>query len=300
MSLDALIRLQAQYNEQDREGIRQLGEGLGNILQQGGMADFEKNAMDVLREGTTPEAMQRISEMYPNMPKREIWKYASEVGKQKEAQDVKDAGISMRELILNTPREDINMEFIQNFVEGRNMSPGVEQAFIERLPKLFEFMKNTGEFEQEKTLPIGARGVLISRGGKIARGEGGEPTIYGAPPEKEVGEKAGVKEITIAQKETRAQNFIKNYGPSKDRFDRIIEITPERRLPRLSGWFRTRGLEKKKGYFSDDELNQIEQSIMTGLRIKPGVQQTINLARKNGATEKELKILLQEYLKGQP
>lgn len=117
---------------------------------------------------------------------------------------------------------------------------------------------------------------------------------------KEAGRKAEEgKGITIAQKETRAQNFIKNYGATRNKFDQIIEIRPAQRIPRLNGWLRTRALEKKKGYFSDDELNQIEQTIMTDLRVEPKVQQTINLARDNGATEEEIKLMLQAYLKGQ-
>ena len=90
MSLDALIRLQSQYNDQERQGFQQLGQNIGGILQQNGIQDFERNAMDILRDGATPEKMEQISSMYPNMPKQQIWKYASEVGKRVDAQKLKE------------------------------------------------------------------------------------------------------------------------------------------------------------------------------------------------------------------
>jgi len=105
-------------------------------------------------------------------------------------------------------------------------------------------------------------------------------------------------QVSVSAKETRSQNFIKNYGPTRDKFDRIIEIRPEQRIPRLAGWFRTRELEEKKGMFNTNELNQIEQSIMTGLRMSPEIQDSVILLRNQGATVAELRELMKEYLKG--
>jgi hypothetical protein len=103
---------------------------------------------------------------------------------------------------------------------------------------------------------------------------------------------------TVSEKETRAEHFIKNYGPTRNKFDQIIEMKSAQRLPRLAGWLRTREIEAKKGTYSNDELNQIEQAIMTGLSIEPKVQNSINLLREQGATEKEIQILLKKYLTG--
>jgi len=108
----------------------------------------------------------------------------------------------------------------------------------------------------------------------------------------------GKEEITPSVKESRAEHFIKNYGPTRNKFDQIIEINPKQRVPRLSGWLKTREIEAKNNTFSTDELNQIEQSIMTGLNIEPKIQDTIRVLRQQGATEKELQILLKSYLEG--
>ncbi|MDO9535092.1 MAG: hypothetical protein Q7J85_07110 [Bacillota bacterium] len=187
--------------------------------------------------------------------------------------------------------------------EAQPFMPGGQMVRMPSPTAISMGLTGPGQGEQMQGLIRGGESVKDARG-LLTPKPPTEMELFQKDPGKykafkEAGRKAEEeKGITIAQKETRAQNFIKNYGPTVDKFDRIIEIKPEQRLPRLKGWFRTRELEKKRGYFTREELNQIEQTIMTGLRIEPKIQQNINLSRDQGATEEQIRTLLEEYLKG--
>ena len=135
MSLDALIRLQARYNDEERQGVQRLGQNIGEILQQRGMQDFEKNAMNILRDGATPEKLEQISAMYPRMPKQEIWKFGAAVGKQKDAQNAKDVMATITSAISNG--QELTPQLIAKASEGKGFAP-------EKMMKLLQGMSQAG------------------------------------------------------------------------------------------------------------------------------------------------------------
>jgi len=326
MSLDALINLQAKYNDQGRQGIQQLAKNIGGILQQKGIQDFERNAMDILRDGATPEKMEQISSMYPNMPKQEIWKFASEAGKRVDAQKLKDVFKNFQGWTqsLKQAGKSPTAKDVQAWMESQNLSQAQQGVVMQNFSKMVEFAK-VGQ-PKRSMFNIGGQGAVQLENGVPVGETIGAPgpdvemrTIYGpnnktrrvpitkgkiyAPPEgwsENKPSEDATNGISVAQKETRKQNFIKNYGATKNKFDQIIEIRPKQRIHRLSGWFRTRELEKKTNYYTESELDQVEQAILTGLRVDPAVQNSISFAREQGATEEELRNLLTDYLVSLP
>ena len=165
MSLDALINLQAKYNDQGRQGIQQLAKNIGGILQQKGIQDFERNAMDILRDGATPEKMEQISSMYPNMPKQEIWKYASEVGKRVDAQKLKDVFKNFQgwSQSLKQAGKSPTAKDVQAWMESQNLSQAQQGVVMQNFSKMVEFAK-VGQPKREWIKP-GEKGAYEVVGG---------------------------------------------------------------------------------------------------------------------------------------
>ena len=179
MSLDALVRLQAQYNDRERQGVRELGQNIGNILNQRGMADFERNAMNILKAGASPEKMQQLSSMYPNIPQREIWKYASEVGKQVDAQKLKDVFRSFQSWIkpYRASGKAPSAKEVQAWMEPLNLTQGQEQVVTQHYQKMIEFSKiGEDKYDLHNVPGLGALETKNKR-----------PTgkVFGAPEEEE-------------------------------------------------------------------------------------------------------------------
>ena len=186
MSLDALINLQAKYNDQGRQGIQQLAKNIGGILQQKGIQDFERNAMDILRDGATPEKMEQISSMYPNMPKQEIWKFASEAGKRVDAQKLKDVFKNFQGWTqsLKQAGKAPTAKDVQAWMESQNLSQAQQGVVMQNFSKMVEFAK-VGQ-PKRSMFNIGGQGAVQLENGVPVGETIGAPgpdvemrTIYG-------------------------------------------------------------------------------------------------------------------------
>ena len=169
--------------QQKRQNARNIGQGVGDIFAMKNRAGFERSAVDVLKDGVTPEKLQQLSQMYPNLPQQVIWKYGAEVGKQREAQDVKDAGKAFIEWYKSTPSEERNSKGVQKFFESLNVSPGTEQALFKQMPQLLKFIKSTQP--EEELVNLGGQGSVLKEDGKFKRNAQGNMVVMGAPgPDK--------------------------------------------------------------------------------------------------------------------
>lgn len=186
---------------------------------------------------------------------------------------------------------------------------GSEEAVRDAMPNLDEMIKKaeeTGSFEmlyntmkpvfqkaQDGETMLKDAGVTET-GEKVFRKKDDFFTVVGGELTPYKGETFSSKPggaITVAEKQTRAQSFISNFGSASDR---LFEITPKMRLPRLKGWLQVRGVEEKLGNFTTGELDQIEQTIMSGLITDQRIQDNIKFLRSSGATVKEIVTLTQE------
>jgi len=185
-----LMALQQRINEQEREDIRNIGRTVGDIFAQRGQRSFEKNAIDFFtREGVSPQAINQFQSMYPHVPATLIYHWAGEIGKQQEAQDMKDMFASFQSAVANIKDPS---ELTPELVAGVVKNPAY-------LPKFVEFFKMYKDlYPDVKWLPLG-------------EGEQQFQTIGGKPTGEVISgkERANVSifntEMAISKKVTRTE-----------------------------------------------------------------------------------------------
>jgi len=105
--------------------------------------------------------------------------------------------------------------------------------------------------------------------------------------------KSSKTDMTPSEKESVIQHYKASYGLPRDQFGKIIARSdPESSKLRLGGWFEARKLEEKRKRLIPEELDGIEQAIMTELELPYEEQHSIRAARMAGASSDELLELL--------
>jgi len=166
-----------------------------------------------------------------------------------------------------------------------------------------------------------ANKLLLDLGGtstKIGEGKKDKPTydmqtIYGpkgqtkrvsvkkgtdyVPPEgwsleKPAKEETPRTDLLPSEKESLIQHHIRSFGAPRNNMGQIMNLDPENKKERLAGWLRTRDIESKSDRLLPDELDRIEQAVMTEVGLDFQTQSAIKASRMAGATSNELLELL--------
>ena len=83
--------------------------------------------------------------------------------------------------------------------------------------------------------------------------------------------------------------YLKAFGPPTDAYGKMVEMKdPKKKMNKLAGWIKARPLEEKNNFMPKNELDIIEQTIITNLGFPKELGTVLSLARKQGVTEKEI------------
>lgn len=149
--ISQLLAIQDRNDRLPGQYISQLTSTLGDILAQRGQRGFEDSASKFFTENdVTPQNLEQFSAMYPNLPKQEIWKYASQIDNQKTQQGVKDLGASFFSAYstgaIKGPKD------IGDFFDKSGASPSVRQA---ALPVIMKFMQDNASIFKKEGIKLG-------------------------------------------------------------------------------------------------------------------------------------------------
>jgi hypothetical protein len=190
-ALTTLLRMQAGYNDQDMQGVDKLAQTLGGLIQGSGQRDFRRAAINYFKDGDiSPERIQQFSSMYPGVDPAEVFMVAGGVAKQREAQDMKDAGRTMISLFESAPLEELSdPQKLMKRVKALGLKPGVEEKMAQHFPKLIEMSQGIFKHRREMEMgpQVGAHGNYKTDPitGQLMRNDKGDPEIVGAPVTKE-------------------------------------------------------------------------------------------------------------------
>lgn len=163
--ISQLLAIQDRNDRLPGQYISQLTSTLGDILAQRGQRSFEDTASKFFTANdVTPQSVDQLSSMYPDLPKQVIWKYASQIDTQKTQQGVKDLGASFFDA---WGRGGINnFKDVAAFFEKSGASPSIRQAAF---PDIIKFMEaNANIFKKELTkLAQGEKGFERDENGKL-------------------------------------------------------------------------------------------------------------------------------------
>ncbi|RQW92652.1 MAG: hypothetical protein EHM79_00415 [Geobacter sp.] len=106
--------------------------------------------------------------------------------------------------------------------------------------------------------------------------------------------RAGETSKTNEDKRLRQDFYYKKFSRKTDMLGNVEALTPSGKVNKLMGWLNTRKLER---VLRPDELDTVEQMVMTDLMVPSKVQDTIRLAREAGATDKEIVELVRSSAK---